>query len=151
VAFGQPNLQLFFTNRFLSDYALNFFIHGKQHIGKTIFDNQMLGVHTDVFWFKEGKKARFFWGHPLTHPHGNPAPPMCDQCHCLLPWKVDEGAAGKWKRGKNEMAPITHVCEGCCKPLEYKLPEDASWVRNHHYGELDQGAWFVVQEGKLDS
>ena len=147
VAFSQQHLQLAFTNRFLSDYAVNCFIHDKVHIGGTIFDDQKLGAHTEVMWFKEGEATRFFWGHPVAQPHGNAVPPMCNHCYRLLPWKVDNGDSGKSK-SKNEKVTIVHVCSGCENKVEYDLPAGAEWVRNHTYGNLERGAWFVVKEKK---
>jgi hypothetical protein len=148
LAFTQQNLQLAFTNRFLSDYALNLFIHEKEHIGCIIFDNQTLGAHTDVMLFKDGEQTHFFWGHPILRPHGKAAPPMCKNCRRLLPWKIDSGEAGKSKKGKDEKVTLHHICIGCGAKEDHDLPEGAEWVRNHTYGDSERGAWFVVKKVK---
>ncbi|KIM39063.1 hypothetical protein M413DRAFT_447419, partial [Hebeloma cylindrosporum] len=98
IAFSQQNLQLAFTNNFLCDYAQNYFIHDKVHVGATIFEHQTLGPHTDVVLFKAATLTRFFWAHPVLRPHGKTAPTMCNTCKCFMPW-ID--ADGKKRKSGN--------------------------------------------------
>ncbi|KAF8950171.1 hypothetical protein BDZ97DRAFT_1934474 [Flammula alnicola] len=131
IAFSQTNFQIAFSTKFLMDYALNFFVFGKDNLLASLNDQQVLGAHSDVILIEKSAVRRLIWAHHGSRPFGKSPPLQCPSCSCLSHWSPTV-----------EEKTITLVCRVCQHSIPFYLPDDLTWVKKPVKGD-ERGGWLV--------
>jgi hypothetical protein len=139
MAFNQLDFLPSIANAFLMDVALHWFIYRRFPISGILTSHQVLGSHTDVFFFfQNGEVSRVTWSHPGIRPFGTPLPIQCT-CKSLKPWSPHVTL----NRAQNDLLSMCLVCKYCGYSVQHLKPANLRRVGSGKMEKSDAGVWYV--------
>jgi hypothetical protein len=139
MAFGQLDFQPASANVFMMDVALHWFIYGRKPISGMLKNHQVIGSHTDIFFFyRSGGVSRLTWSHPGIRPFGVPLALQC-QCKSYKSWTPSVTLTAT----RDDVASIRLVCKYCKHTAIYFKPNNIRRVAKGVADRSEVGDWYI--------
>jgi hypothetical protein len=139
MAFGQLDFQPASANMFLMDVALHWFIYGRNPISGMLKNHQVIGSHTDIFFFyRSGSVSRLTWSHPGIRPFGIP---LALQCQCKS--YKSQTPFVTLTESRDDVASIRLVCKYCKVTATYLKPANIRRVAKGVAVRSEVGDWYI--------
>jgi hypothetical protein len=123
------------------DFMLHWFIYRRSPSSGVFLNHQVLGSHTDVYFFgHDGKISRFTWSHPGLRPFGIPLDFQCG-CKSLKPWSPKVTL----NRAKDDILSVRLSCKYCAHTFEYKKPANLRRLAAGKHYRSEVGEWYFEE------
>jgi hypothetical protein len=135
------------------DVGSHLFLYNRGRVERVLGMHSVLGAHSSVVSFAEGKVTTYTWAHPIFQPFGERVSRQCTVCRCLdtLVKKFVVVRIKGAERAMPESITFKIRCKAkvglgkqktqCSFSKVYKQPEGSEWLQNTPAGADSTGGW----------